>query len=179
MKRWLIGAAAASVVALTLPFQAQASLIGDTVTFGGFLPTPPAASVGAGVESILKLDFGLGVVLDLLSVDVDAYSVTWTSLGTRIFGGGTLTLADLDFAGFPGGIVGVDFAVAGVTGFGAADFGFTADSLSVDIADTEWSPGGTLTVTFTVAAAVAEPATLALFGAAFAGLIGVRGRRRA
>ena len=73
------------------PRVVEASLIGDSVTCGGaFTCTPTTAIVGAGPE------FTLSFAGDDFTVDVDAATITVTSLGDELFiGPFTLALTSL------------------------------------------------------------------------------------
>ncbi|MEM8793736.1 MAG: hypothetical protein AAGE80_19130 [Pseudomonadota bacterium] len=130
---------------------ASATLIGDevgcTATFD--IPTlvcsPSAAIVGAGSE------FGLGESISSVAIDIDvgAETIAFTALDDiDFFVGDALSFSSLNWTDDPSGILsGVTLtAFAGVTGLEQGDISFGPDSITIDLALTDWSPGATATL---------------------------------
>jgi hypothetical protein len=167
----------AALLALAFPLSSRASLIGDTVTCtqtgpsSSFVCTPPAAVVvDPGSE------FVLGNATASMDVDVGAFDILLTALFTGRLGNTIVEFGSLD-AGGP--ITGVTLSVgAGVTGLAQSDVTFSADSIGLDLRNTNWIPQGTATLSLAIGQAP-EPATFTLLGIALAGLAFSRCRRAA
>jgi hypothetical protein len=165
----------------------RASLVGDSVTCTGLLLTcdPASATVGGSVE----FDVIIGVPV-LTTADVGSNSITLQG-NFFVFIGDlnpvSLTIGDLDST--LGNITGVALSVTNITGLTLGDISFTADSVTVNINNTEWArdvPSSALiTLCFAdsdaacAAAAVPAPSTLSVLslGAVLAGAAVRRFRR--
>jgi hypothetical protein len=178
-----LACAAGLLAALVAATEGRASLIGDNVTLtetaNSYVVTPgPSAVVGNGAEFLVVLQNNL---VPRFSVDVAASSVTFSfaaPTGFFVPAVSSFTLGDLDFAGAPGGIVGISSATVGTPATFTTSF--TADSLTLNITGGLWNQGSSVTVTFDVgAAAVPAPASFALLGAGLVGLVATRRRRPA
>ena len=176
----LIRVLAAGLV-LTSASTAQATLIGDTVTCStsGFVIncTTPTAVVTPAPEFTVSLS-GLR---DLMLVNIGASSITFDALTDFSLSatGSAILLGSLDDSA--GDIVGIaNFSTSDTIGIDASDVTFTAHTVRFNVDDSAWSPAGLASFDLLVsgpAAAVAEPATLALVGIGL-GLFGVSGKRR-
>ena len=114
--------------------------------------------------------------LPLLTVDLAASSITLAPFTAINFGPGVAaTFGDLDSS--LGDIVGVNVTTSGLSGIDASDLAFTAQSVTIDLSNSNWPSGGSAAISllFGNAAAVPLPATLVLVGA---GLVGVGAWRR-
>ncbi len=157
---------------------ANAGLIGDTVgceqigAGSSFSCNTPSAVVGAGNEFNLGEGF---IEVDISDSIVDLLFPSSGSLGATVF-----VLSDLDWS-LPGfALSGVSIIEqSGITGFDLSDLSFTADSLTVDLIDTDYTGQAfaQIGLQFTNPAAVPAPATLALFGLGLAGFALVRRKR--
>ena len=168
----LVIAGLATTIAM-FPLQSQADVIGDTVSCalvgGPIVCTPASAVVGTGGPEF-TLTGGSGVVD---AVDVGASSFTVTALQNMAFGIGILTLSGLDFTNPQADIVRVLLTNNGLGGLTDSDVSFTAHSVSVALAGTQWLSSQGDFATFqllTSPTQVPEPATLGLLGL---GLVGV------
>lgn len=168
----LVGLASAS---------AQATLIGDTITFATYFPTDGTQSsiqdflVGPGIECS-GCDSG-GFVLPGQTLDIGADYIDFASGFETSFDGpdAIFEFTGLDFAG---GAVLTGFSLttsfASVT---AADVSYTGDSIRVNIGGSGLGSGWRLELRTT--AAVPVSGTLSLAGLGLLGLAALRQRRSA
>lgn len=167
----LVGLASAS---------AQASLVGDTVTFSTYFPTDGTVSstqdfvVGAGIECS-GCPSG-GFVLSGQTLDIGGDYIEFISSFSTAFSGpdAIFEFTGLDFAGgdsLSGFALTTDFA--SVT---AGAVSFTGDSIRIDIGDS--GVGTRWRLDLRTTAAVPVSGTLGLVGLALAGAA-LAGRRRA
>lgn len=152
---------------------AHASLLGQTADCdmqpnGSFWSCSPASNTvtDPGIEFQLNL-----VGNPFFSIDIGASSVLLTLIsggGLGMGAGEVLTLSGLD------GILGASLNFSQSAGFDASDISFTANSLTLLLNNSSWSPGQQALIDLTVAR-VPEPASLALLGL---GLVAVALSRR-
>ena len=173
---------AAALAMLCTTGAANASLIGDTITFNTYFPTAGDLSssqsllVGPGIECAACPSGGF--VLTDQTLDIGADFIEFSSSFETSFSGpnAIFEFLDLDWLPVPGALV--DFVLttdfANVT---AADVSFTADSIAIDIGNSGNGTGWRLDLI--TRHAVPEPATVLLVGLGIAGLGAGRLRRRA
>ena len=161
---------------------ANASLIGDTVSCsvtggGSFDCTPSSAVVGAGTE------FGVGnsSFPNAIGVDLGAASVDLLFNFTGNLNRTIINLTDLDWVGAKGFLTGATLdSTSRIIGLSQSDLTTGPDSLIIDLRGTRFLRNATASISLQTVHAVAEPATLGIFGASLLGLgLMVRRRRRA
>ncbi len=181
-KKLLWSSLGAALIALSGGGSASASMIGDEVsvvapTLNGSLLGSSLATVGAGPE--FEYNFFPGGPPVEFRVDLDAESITLSvdNLALDFGAEDIITIADLDWVGMPGEIVGFSIG-ANNTPVTAADISFTADSVTVALDGSTggfWSNFDSVTINLDVAH-VPEPGTALLLGMGLLGL--ARARRR-
>lgn len=183
-----------ALMMFSLPGQAGASLLGDTVScsstnVGLGSCTPTTAEVkDPDVEFTIFPIPGIGTVF--FGINVSASSIQFaltTNFPDVVFPEASITISDLDFD--PGAdITAVGVVNSGVEG--AFVVSFTADSVTLTLFEqvsccivngSVWTNGDSITVNLTTAsAAVSEPGTLTLVASALLGVgaVVLRQRRR-
>lgn len=172
---------AVAITAITVSGLANASFVGDSVQCGvevGFLTGcgPTSSVVGSGNE------FRVGTVAPGYSYDVDigASSLKLTMNGAGLSGWiGQIYLTGLDWVGTPATITGIsNFATTADYGMSLSDISFSRNSLAIDLHNSGWSGGDTLSFDIqTSATKIPEPASLGLVGLGLA-VLGFSRRRR-
>lgn len=157
----------------------------------GFQCSPATKKVGEGAEFQLRDDGSrsqFGESEDVLNIDLDGFTIKLFNPESESFTfltgddpgdpGDTLSLTVLDWAGPPGSaITGVDLITFG-NDLALEDISFTDDSVTVVLGGSTWAADSTAAIGLEIsAAAVPEPATLALIGLGIAAL-GYRRRGR-
>lgn len=154
------------------PTDAQASLIGDTVTISKehrncslCLPVTGTELTASTVVQAGIVEFPNTFLLQL--IDIEATTIELSAPGGYFpadFNG--FVFSDLDATA--GDIVGLSFTTS-ISGFDASRIEFGPDSVEVDFQGLNIGPGQPLLITLQFGA-VPEPAMLALLGIALAGL---------
>lgn len=170
---------ALAVAALGTAGAANASLIGDTVTFNTYFPDSASLTssqnllVGAGIEC--DACPSAGFVLSGQTLDIGADYIEYISSSVTSFAGGSaiFEFLDLDWLPSPGLLVGFVLSTD-FTSVSPADVSFTADSIAIDIGNS--GDGTTWRLDLVTRHAVPEPATALLLGLGIVGLGAMRRR---
>jgi hypothetical protein len=159
--------------------QANATLIGQTITASGESLTPGSATIGSGVEFIginflgdigLYFDFGANT-LTITNPNTDQGQLTgWSGYGNYVFSGFTEPITSLSLV-----------SNTGFTANFVNNFSFTTDSITLDMMDGSALAGTPASeVIFSinrVNAPVPEPGTLMLLGLGMFGVAAFSKRR--
>lgn len=167
---------------LAMPLGARASLIGDTVNcavVGSLICAPPSAVVAADPPP----EFALLLGTPVFDLDIGATTVLLTNTVAVGIGGSSTLVTLSSLSDTPqGNVIGFTFDFSNVAEFAASDVSFTADSLSMELSSTTWSPGQAAKITLLFSnetestPGVPEPSTLVVLALGLVGA-GLTARR--